>query len=112
KLSDILLFSPCLAYSPDGKVLAANGAFVFRLSDTQTHAERAILRGHGLDVWSMEFSPDGKRLYSVDQRGMVRLWQAEPAPALVTLHDGLKRHSGLQGLAFRSDNRTIATAGG
>jgi WD40 repeat protein len=112
KTASFDLQSPCLAYTPDGKTLAASDGAVIRLWDTQTRAERHALRGHNLEVTALAFSPDGRDLYSADRFGTVRRWHLPPPPAVLTLDDGLKHVSGLQGLAFHPDSRHIATAGG
>jgi WD40 repeat protein len=42
--------------------------------DTQTGDLKETLKGHGSEIYSLAFSPDGKTLASVSQDGTLRLW--------------------------------------
>lgn len=67
-----LVFSPTanagvssLAYSPDGRLLAAGGAFIdprILVWDTETGNKLATLEGHHGFITHLAFSPDGQRL--------------------------------------------------
>jgi hypothetical protein len=64
-----------LAYSPDGRTLAAAGQDrLIHLWETATLKKRATLAGHTGTVYSVSFAPDGKTLASAGQDGVVRLW--------------------------------------
>jgi WD40 repeat protein len=57
----------CVAFSPDGKLLAAGNRYhTVRIWDVATRKEIKTLGGHMGDVWSIAFSPDGKTLATVD----------------------------------------------
>jgi len=60
KVPDV--FCPALAFSPDSAILAGAAGREVRLWDTATGKLRGALAGHISDVWSLAFSPDGKRL--------------------------------------------------
>jgi WD40 repeat protein len=57
----------CVAFSPDGKRLAAGNRYgTVRIWDVATCKEVKTITGHMGDVWSIAFSPDGKTLAAVD----------------------------------------------
>lgn len=69
----------CVAFSPDGKLLAAGNRYhTVRVWDVATRKEVKTLAGHMSDVWSIAFSPDGKTLAAADtdwkKPSKVKLW--------------------------------------
>jgi WD40 repeat protein/predicted Ser/Thr protein kinase len=68
-----------LAYSPDGRWLAAREADekTVALRDARTHAVAARFRGHEAWVWSAAFSPDGRLLATCSTDRTVRVWQTD-----------------------------------
>ena len=44
--------------------------------DTQTHEEQATLHGHEGRIKDVAFSPDGEKLFSIDARGEILIWDA------------------------------------
>jgi WD40 repeat protein len=67
-----------LAFSPDGKTLAAGCADgTIKLFDAQTGDERATLKGHTKSVRDLVFCPNGKILASRDGDGTIKLWYSD-----------------------------------
>lgn len=76
----------CLAWSPDGRVLAAgyaNGSVEFLGVGSKTDIRRTP-RGewHTTGVFSLAWSPDGRLLASGSVGGTVRLWDSETGASL------------------------------
>ena len=103
--------SSCLAFSPDGKILAKPAGFegaiqLWRIADGRP-LER--LTGKNRSVHSLAFSPDGKHLAATGGEGHLTIWNLEAGAANEPLAtDGLADGP----LAFSPDGRTIATRGG
>ena len=99
-----------LAFSPDGKTLAAacyDGSI--RLWEVLTAGRRATLTGHTRRATSLAFSPDGRLLASGSTDKTIRLWDLNTGkPRAVLRGHGAPVHS----VAFRPDGRLLASAGG
>jgi hypothetical protein len=101
-----------VAYSPDGKRLAAafgrEDSATVKVWDAQTGRELLSLKGgsHNIGDFSnrLAFSPDGKRLASGD-REVVKVWDAQTGRELLTLK-GVSLS-----VAFSPDGKRIASAG-
>jgi WD40 repeat protein len=92
-----------VAFSPDGRLLAAGGqgleVLLFRVEDGGI--ERALPTGEG--TMSLDFSPDG-RLLAVSCEGVVSLWDVESGGRVRILrHDGT-----VLPVAFSPDGRYLA----
>ncbi len=63
-----------LAFSPDGKRLAAGGAWTVRVWDIDSGRSAGPFEGHRGKVTSLAFSPEGKRLASASADSTVLVW--------------------------------------
>ena len=74
-----------LAFSPDGRRLAAAGDdFIIQRWDTESGEALRPLEGHKARVqsWGLTFARDGKTLFSHDDEGTWRLWDSATAREL------------------------------
>jgi len=100
-----------VAYSPDGRYLAASSYLGFaRVWDTSDWSEIKDLRGYLVAVDSVAFSPDGSRLATgSDREQAVRLWDTDSWQDVLTL-EGTKSH--FEQTAFSPDGSTLGSING
>jgi len=96
-----------VAFSPDGKVLAAGTAEgqvrLWRVTDGQP---LLTCEGHLGAVWSVAFSPDGRLLASGSTDGTVRLWEVSTGHSLKMLAGHTHQ---VWSVAFSPDGRLLAS---
>ncbi len=97
-----------VAFSPDGKTLAAASEKIVVLWDVATGKPRHTLRGHREDIWSIAFSLDGKLLASGGADETVRLWDPATGKELAVrkAHDEI-----VCAVAFHPSGRWLVTGG-
>jgi WD40 repeat protein len=97
-----------VAFSPDGKLLAAGSANgrvrLWTVGGRLLH----VLDGHRGLIWSLAFAADGKTLATAGEDGTARLWELATGRerARLTGHRG-----DVFAVAFAPDGSTLATGG-
>ncbi len=79
-------YTSAIAFSPDGKTLAAGASIGARemiyLFDAVTGQVKHIMLGHAWKPWTLAFSSSGKLLYSAGWDGPIRRWDVESGKQL------------------------------
>ena len=80
-------FSDPVCFSPDGKFVltALSDTANAEVRDVETGRRVLLLKGHSQEVWSVSFSPDGKRLLTGSRDGTAKLWDRQTGRELLTL---------------------------
>ena len=98
-----------LAFSPDGKRIAAAGFDrTVKVWDAASGQEMLILKGHTDRVETLAFSPDGSRIASAGWDQTVKIWDAVTGREIRTL----RGHVGsVMSVKFSPDGTRIASSG-
>jgi hypothetical protein len=81
----------CLAFSPNGRILAVGCADAIRLYDVVTGQELPPLTAHLGGIWALHFTPDGQSLLSLGKDDKLLTWtMAEIIKPLQNAADSLK----------------------
>ena len=97
-----------IAYSLDGKHLAAAGSAGIWIYDMTTYREVALLTEYTGPISSISFSPDGKTIVSGSDDGNVRLWDVLTGERLQTF---TRNANQVLSVAFSPDGKIIASGG-
>lgn len=99
----------CLAVSPDGKYLAAGGAYTdVHVWTTKDRKLATTIKGHEGPVTDLCYSPNGKQLATGGMDRMVYVWNVGKWDQAVRL----RHREPVYGVAFGPDNRSLACAVG
>lgn len=101
-----------VAFSPDGKLLAAAGGLPARggevkIWDVEKRAELRTIHGHGDCIYSVAFSPDGKTLATASYDKLIKIWDVESGKEVRTLKDHI---DSVYALAFAPDGKRLVSA--
>ena len=100
-----------VAFSADGKTLAAGGSSPLRLWDVATGTPGVTIAGLADGVECVKYSPDGKVLAtSGEMNGTVRLWDAATGKSIASLQCH-PPHICVLSIAFTPDGKTLVSAG-
>lgn len=101
-----------LAFSADGKLLAAAGGNPaqfgeLKIWDVTQRRELHTIRGHRDNIFSVAFSPDGKWLATCSYDKLIKLWDVATGTELKTLKD---HTDAVFAVAFSPDGKLLASA--
>ena len=98
-----------LAYSPDGRLLAAAGfADNVWLFDAEQGKLLRELPAPGVNIRTIAFSPDGTRMAAAGRAGLVRIWDAASGQQISDVQVSSRR---IFALAYSPDGKLLAAAG-
>ena len=108
-ISDPASIMTCIAFSPNGKwVAAGNTSHKIKLwSYTDLSAAPRVLTGHSSAINNLHFSPDGQLLVSGSEDRTVRRWDVKTGE-LLTTYNG--HNSGVTDLSIHPNGSLIASA--
>ncbi|MYB93095.1 T9SS type A sorting domain-containing protein [Candidatus Poribacteria bacterium] len=95
----------CVAFSPDGNILAIGGLGSIHLWDVETAKRLHILSGYGWTVTGVAFSPDGQTLAGGSDYGVLRLWDVQTGELRPIITEHI---SSVHGVSFSPDGQTLA----
>lgn len=97
-----------VAYSPNGKLLAASNRNQVKIYDPASGDLIKILSGQQADVTAIAFSADGKSIASGSMEGMTIIWDVSTGDFLLQLAG---HTDAIEGVSFSPDGNWLITAG-
>lgn len=100
-----------LAFSPDGKTLAAAGGVCGKKGEVKLWnietAQSKVVAGHADCIYAAAWSPDGKTLATASYDKLIKLWDPETGAEIRTLKDHI---DAVYSLAFTPDGKRLLSA--
>jgi WD40 repeat protein len=96
-----------LAFSPDGNYLAAGG----KIWNAENGTEIIALHAAEEHAVCLKFSPNGKRIASVDLNGVLKIWDAVTAKELLAVRVDEEVTRQISLISFHPDGNQIVSAG-
>lgn len=104
-----------LRFSADGKRIATasgyleqEGASVISFWDTKTFKKEGALRTAATNIWTFDFSPDGKYLACGDDGGRIHLWNLKDNKIVLAWRES---HSFVKSVRFSKDSKVLVSGG-
>jgi WD40 repeat protein len=105
-----------VAFSPDGKILAAAWTTQVFLWDARSGEKLSMISGqstgttvgYNLGVGQISFSPDGKHLALANLDGVSQVWEVDNHNQVLSLSNGMQPP---KAIAYSPDGKLLATAG-
>jgi eukaryotic-like serine/threonine-protein kinase len=104
------------AFSPDGRRIVtfqgasviSSGPYYAGIWDVETSRRLVVLRGHGGNIASAVYSPDGRRILTASGDATARIWDAANGRELARLEG---HEDSIDGALFSPDAKVILTYG-
>jgi WD40 repeat protein len=101
-----------VAFSPDGKLLAAAGGLPgrggeLRIWDVEKRALLHTIAGHADCIYAVEFAPDGASVATASYDKLIKLWNVATGKEIRTLKDHI---DAVYALAFTPDGQRLVSA--
>jgi uncharacterized protein with WD repeat len=101
-----------VAFSPDGRLLAAAGGLPARsgevkIWDVEKRAALQTIAGHTDCIYAVEFAPDGKSIATASYDKLIKLWDVASGKEIRTLKDHI---DAVYALAFTPDGKRLVSA--
>ncbi|HTQ53903.1 MAG TPA: c-type cytochrome domain-containing protein [Bryobacteraceae bacterium] len=101
-----------VAFSPDGKVLAAAGGLParsgeVRIWDIEKRVELRTVTGHHDCIYGVAFSPDGKLIATASYDKLIKLWDVATGSLVRNLKDHI---DAVYAVAFTPDGKRLVSA--
>ncbi len=101
-----------LAFSPDGRWLAAAGGLPGRAGevkiwDVEKRAQTLTIDGHSDCIYAVAFAPDGKTIATASYDKLIKFWNAATGKEIRTLKDHI---DAVYALAFVPDGKRLVSA--